>query len=552
MALSTIQTFFLDSNEDKTKFLQNIAYLKEHFGAMKPISDALNSINNVSSTILSPALKNISENDFTLLNEKVSYILGAAKKLNQTSSSDLQGKLGYLSLLASTVAFNFALKPMVVNEQNQNFLIKVISAAKNAYQFIDHYYLDGIQKDPYLKKLRTKVFNLYYSYFKLASNRQLLCHEIAFHIERKNKKAKLFGGRFNGFLISNNQSEHTSHIDPECLSKLYTEMQQLKLGNKPRTQFIVFAAGKIGHVLTFDVNYDQQKKQFEIISMESAEQILQWKILNALTEKLKTDSENYEILSIQCKIQKNYNGCPVYALSLANESSKLSFSEIKNGKYSKAQNIDEIRFYNGDSYLYLKDLSQLDNVTWLPVEALGLKAILIGQSTTEIQDKLAKLQYPDSEKIMKNWNKAYEVDVKNQKTYYDYHEYSLKMKFSNSPYGGLTLKSVLDKVKANPDEVVDEDLALRRLASGFSPYREMEYLVSELEKRNELERLSKKGGKQNLSPLHWSIIKGQESRACLLLSKGSTIDSAAKDYFEKSTFKKFKENPYLNERLKKS
>ena len=561
MAINTNLKIYLNTDADQREFESAINHLRQKIGSKEmTISTSLDRIQAKAASLLKDGMDSVTVEALEELNSDVNtIIIKGSKIIRYGQEIYTEGKLGYLCLLVNIVTDHLLKRRGFAIESNLTLLQKIGRYSKDAYQNLEFLFANGIQQDPYARPLRTRVFKSLLEYSMKAPDQQLFPEEVLFHIERKNTKARQFGGTFNGKLIVNHESENMVKMDLNCIKKLHTEMQSIKSGKEPRTQFIVFVCGNNGHVIPFDVAYNQKDKQFEIICIESASQKLQYDCLNALIPIMEENSEKFQIVALQCRIQKNKQGCSVYSIALANESSKLSFSELKNYKpqLQKTEQ-DGIVFYNNAGKdPSLKDLSSLKNVTWVPVAALGLKAILMGQSTSEIKQRLEQIKHPKMDDTMQNWFKAFDVNQEKQKSYFNYHEFSLKQKFLKTPFQGLTVESVFEKVRAKQGEEVNEDLALRRLAAGFGPYREMEFLVLELEKRNELKRLDTPGGTKSKSrtPLHLAIINGNVSRACLLVSKGAKTDipdddkKTAKDYFENSTFKLMAQNLYLKQQF---
>lgn len=480
-----------------------------------------------------------------------------------TADAAIRKDLGYLLLLMCIATNNTLFNPARFNfEKITQENVKSIEATQTilseSYTFIDFHCRD-IDQDPYLLSLKASIFNNICFFREKFGLNAISKDELLFHIERKNQKSKDFQLPFNGKLIDNVKSCHITTIDPVCIQTLLAEIGEIATENMPRTQFMVRIFGRIGHILGIDVSYNATAKRLELICVDSAAVKYQWEFLKELTQVLNQLPITYQIIAIQSRLQKSAIGCPIYTLILCNELSKTSFSAIrKTDQTLQKKECLKIVFYdsNQSHNPSLAELPVLSNVSWFPVTVLGKKAIMIGQSSTEMRERLATLyDEKNVEEIMSNWSKLYEFDFAKQKTYYEYHRQSLKMKYQNTPFLHLSEENTLSKLKSKPDEKMTKDLALRRQAAGNGPLCEMEYLISLLEAQNQLEDLNIKGGIKQKTPLHWAISTGHTQRACLILSKGARSDipdideKTAKDYFKESKVSQLKDNAYLKRKM---
>lgn len=564
-ALSTVSDpmIFLDSTQDRTFFDSRFQELQHTYGSLKfltateTIGTILERFKTLSEVALQKSEVSLSEKNFMQLVEDVLTITKMIHShLEKKVDSSTQGNMAYLAFLACVVGSRVLNQPALSDSKSGQCLQEIWKRYTGMYDLVELHYLEGLKENAYLQSLRSRVFaNIRYNSEKFQEI-ALTKKEIQFHIDRKNKKAQEFGGSFHGKLIDHQDSERSTQIEPECVKKVYEEILTIRSETSPRTQMIVYPLGSYGHVCAFDIGYNADRQVIEMISLESARSKFQWDFLKALTDMLQENGLNYEIAAIQTRLQKNFDGCPVFALLLAEESSKLSFASLKTcSPEIQAAEFKKIFFNNvfGED-LILSQQPPLKNVTWLPVSVLGTKAVLMGQSTQEIEENLKQIQGIDAKKVMEEWFKFYECHREAKQSYYNYHLNSMTSKFRGIPFDGLTVKKIFEKLKAKPEEVMNEGLALRRQAAGYGPLREMEFFISILEKHKALDRLNIQGGAQERTPLHWAIVQGKVSRACLLLSKGAQSDlpdkqgKTAKDYF-KTASEPMRSNSYLQKLL---
>jgi hypothetical protein len=463
----------------------------------------------------------------------------------------IKASVGHLLLLISALANN-TLHHLVQNNKN-NFTTAYIeqedaiaAIGTDTYNLADLYCEKGIDQDAHLVHLRKQLFACQ----KQWAPDNMSDEELEFHIQRKNAQAKEYKNTYNGFLISNRDGCHTTILDQVCLEKLSAQISLIAAGKRPRTQFIIRIYGCVGHGLVIDVAYNPNLKRLEIICVESAAVWHQWVILNEVTRRL---TGEYKILAIQSQLQKNLVGCLTFCIALSSELSKTNFSKLN--QFDQV-NPNELIFQDADT---IRPYSPIQHVKWIPLTALGKKAITMGQSTSEMEKRLRSIfSRSEAETIVKECALYYNFVQDKQKTYYDHRRHSLSLKFQQTPFADLSLEKLLNDIKNTPSEVVSIDVALRRLAAGKKPVRQFKYLLSVLEEKGDLKLLNTRGGKEERTPLHWAIIFGKTKRAVLLLRKGAetTIpdksELTAVDYFKTTKHAELKDNAYLQERLNKN
>ena len=455
--------------------------------------------------------------------------------------TSVKANVACLLLLVASVANNtlFHYEQLPNREYQAAQASTILETLNTVYNIADLRCEEGINNDPTLFNLRKRIFEC----LRCWEPDNMSNEELDFHIQRKNANSKTFNNPFNGFLINNLEGYHTNIIDEVCLQKITDQIALIVAGKKPRTQFIVRIYGSTGHGLVIDVSYNADRKKLEIICVDPTTVRSQWNVINELTKRLHID---YEILAIQAKLQKNFVGCLTFCIALSSELSKTSFSQLNKNKPVDPKTIVFREPEYANSYQPIK------NVKWIPVTALGKKAITMAQSTTEMEQHLTALfNKKQAQEIVSESALLYGFDHDQQKTYYDHRRTSLKLKFEQQSFADLSVEKVLSKLKNNPSEHVPIDLALRRLAAGLRPIRELHYLLTVLENEGKLDQLNVRGGKDEKTPLHWAIEKGKLKRAQLLLSKKAKSDipdkkgESAKDYFAKTSHQELRANPYL-------
>lgn len=364
--------------------------------------------------------------------------------------------------------------------------------------------------------------------------------ELEYHIRRKNKTSLLNKTHFHAECIYNPNSFTTALIDSKCITGLISKMDRIRLGQQSRTQFIVYPDG-LHHALVVDVAWNKTQNRFEIICIESTNINIQHMFLvafeSALIQNIRQhirtylETLKYKIIGIQADLQKNESSCVTFALALSREVSKTSFAELE-----KMQSITQPLFLMPNGLEPLQNL----NITWLPVTALGLKAVLMGQSFTDMQKNLTTF-YPKKPQEVKrlinmvkqryqlNGDHFNSVDDKDHaKSYIHHRREALRKQTQVNPVSDLSIELICKKSGAT-----SHDHALR-ICAKEGPAREFKFLLDNLPK----EDIHKIGLESKRNALHFAYIGNKPARAQLLIDKKAdqnAIDNYGKiprDYYK--------------------
>lgn len=415
------------------------------------------------------------------------------------------------------------------------------------YEFAEYYYHEVIVQNDFLKKFKEKLFHkLFPIRFPLKLSK-FSPRQLQFHLLRKKQLQQARGGVYNGQMVINPESTFLFQIDPKCIEILSTSIAEIHQAKKPRTQHIVYVHGhENAHSLCIDAEKNPQTGQIEMLCMESAFVYSQWHFLQKLTEKLSTQRIPYHIYACQAGIQKSPNHCILFAFVLSGEIAKVSYDSLR-----KVKPLDDLEFVHTwrvgtNKRIKLSELPKLCSVTWLPVTAFGEKIIKMGQSITEMRKRWLLLD-PNEKAVdakIEELQKLYEIDREKKFYYMEHRLVSLFMKFMKTPGKDLDETQIFKKLKKDPKEPITRALALRRLAAGQGPKRDMDFLIQRM---TTLE-INEQGQGSGKTALHWSLAKGHLNRALLLLehkANASIQDSSgqsAKTAFDTSPLNK---NPHL-------
>lgn len=340
--------------------------------------------------------------------------------------------------------------------------------------------------------------------------------ELQFHIDRKNLLAAQKQSGFHGELIFNQDTFSQHHIDMMVLAKLVAKIQAIKHQTQPRTQFIVDVLGN-GHAMLVDVGYNSTNQTVEILCVEPSclgyQATFLEKLLVALTQ---ADVTTRDVIAIQTNLLKDYNNCYTFSLALGSAISQVPFS-----RFQQQPLVAQPQLLCGDK---ITSLPATPEVTWRDVTALGKKIVMMGQSFTEMKINLRKLFPTMEEKIIDGYIRdlkaSYSLNenvfaLPDQEShtlsYIHSRRHSLRQRASDNPYADLQAEFILAKMKAtSPGQ------ALRRLAAGFGPSRELMYLLSE--KPEVINEISETTGK---SALHFAYENNKLGRAFHLQKAGA-------------------------------
>ncbi len=270
--------------------------------------------------------------------------------------------------------------------------------------------------------------------------------ELQYHIARKNQLSKSSKGTYHAEVIFNQDISHFYSIDVEVLNKLLKQVKQIKEGRQPRTQFIVDVLGQ-GHAMLVDIGYSVTKNKLEVICVEPACLVFQANFLKSFLSGVASNQlGDVDVIAIQSELLKDYSSCYVFSLALSGEVSKLSFDEVKKGK-----TVSQPKFTNGyEEFL----LEPMNGVLWKDISALGVKVIMMGQSTTLMKHKLLTLFPNQAEKVdnvIKDLLSDYHLEdkifvlpdeVEKKKSYIHARRYSLRQKLSQAHVSSTVVKAL--------------------------------------------------------------------------------------------------------------
>ncbi len=333
--------------------------------------------------------------------------------------------------------------------------------------------------------------------------------ELEYHVARKNKQNQEYGGSYHGEVLYNMDVSNQLIINPLVIATLLERCHEIRFKQQPRTQFIVDINGQ-GHANVLDIGFNHETQKFEIISIEPAKVTGQ---LYFIIEFIKKLGSNHDIVAIQADLLKDTSSCYTFSLALSSQVAKMSFDSLK-----KCESIA--------TPLCLEGL----HIEWKSVTTLGQKVVMMGQSQTEMKQRLKTLLPQETEqkiaKMVSDHIAMYQLEgpqvtladePADKKSYIHARRHHLKQRTKQNPYSELSVEDILTKTKAKtPDQ------ALRRLACGYGAKEWMEIL---LEKHPE--SVDKPNGSGETA-LYWAYQKQKASRARLLVKKGAKQENVIK------------------------
>jgi hypothetical protein len=346
--------------------------------------------------------------------------------------------------------------------------------------------------------------------------------EIQFHLDRKNKLAQQRNSQYHGELIYNPKAVTQHQIDQHVLTALIEKIERIKNKQQPRTQFIVDIIGK-GHAIVLDVSYDSLTNQIQMINIEPACLSFQAAFLEQLTTALKKRGLKPTTIAIQTGLLKDFNSCYTFSFALCSVVSQLSFATLLNEKEIPQP-----------GFLHISDritTDKVSGVSWRDVSVLGEKAVMMGQSFSEMRENLLKL-FPEKTKevdgMISDMKKSYGMGKTlptcskaeaHEESYIHLKRQSLRQKTKEDPYADITLAGILERMN-----VKTPGMALRRLASGFGRSRDMKFLIN-----SHPEVINEKSEKTGRTALHFAYANNKLSRAYHLKKGGASQDILDKE-----------------------
>lgn len=358
-----------------------------------------------------------------------------------------------------------------------NTVQKKIFLARSTFKRIDSYpvqYQDPILEQQLISLKRVLLQKIYILECLYIPD-TLGFKELQFHIDRKNALAKVKQTPYSAELIYHFDAYQQHAVDQVVVTKLIERMRLIKDEQLPRTQFIIDVLG-VGHAMVIDVALNKHTGSLDMICVDSACLGFQADFLKQLLSGLAAQGMvNTRTVAIQTGLLKDYHSCYTLSLALSSELAKHTVDHLLADEAIPQPTF--LRSHGSSAE------SALANVHWRDVTALGKKVVMMGQSFTEMKTNLLKM-FPQDTKIVdgmiRDLKNAYGMGEKldslgtatHEKSYSHLKRASLRQKTTQNPYADLTTSKVLTKV--NSTEI---DQALRRLAAGFGPCRDMRFLV---------------------------------------------------------------------------
>ncbi|MCS5710785.1 hypothetical protein [Candidatus Berkiella aquae] len=442
--------------------------------------------------------------------------------LNDPAQQQCFGDLCLLHTIFTyeSIAALYSHAPLASNltVKERSALIKALDITRAGFKRADRYQLPlsdealNIELTAFKQKLLNQFYRLESCYHPNAFDFK----EMQFHIERKNNLSRQRQGKFHAELIFNQQTHTQRKIDQTVLQSLLKKIQSIHNALQPRTQFIVDILGQ-GHAMVLDVSKNVETQCLEIICAEPACLAYQAQFLENLLLELNKAQISTAVIAIQTNLLKDYNSCYTFSLALSGEISKLTFAEL-----AKKDPVAQPCFLRNRDQVVLPPI---EGVTWRDVTALGEKAVMMGQSFTEMKGNLLKLNSGQTKKVdtlIADLKMLYALpptafaSPDNQEQQYSYihaRRHSLRQRASDDLYSDLNVEAVLAKMKTTlPGQ------ALRRFASGFGSKRQMAFLMEKYPVV--LDEISETTGR---TALHFAYANHKLSRAHLLEQAGASL-----------------------------
>ncbi len=411
-----------------------------------------------------------------------------------------------------------------MNEEERLLVNKAILIARQSFKRIDTspitYANPVIAQE--MAVLKQKLLHKLYVLECLYHPNAFGFKEMQFHLNRKNTLSRERQSGYHGELIFNPNAFTQHQIDQQVLQALIEKIERIKNKQQPRTQFIVDILG-IGHAMVLDVVYDSIKDQVQIINVEPACMSFQATFLKQLIAGLKNRKINPATIAIQTGLLKDYHSCYTFSYALSSVVSQLSFATLL-----EAKEIPQPDFLHIGERI---TTDKVANVAWRDVSALGKKAVMMGQSFSEMKENLLKLfpgKLQEVEGMIKDLKQSYGMGKilrysiqteAHEGSYIHLKRHSLRQKTKADPYADITVASVLERMN-----VKTPGMALRRLASGFGRSRDLVFLS-----KIHPEVLDEQSEKTGKTALHFAYDKGKLNRAYHLEKAGASLTIEDKD-----------------------
>lgn len=468
--------------------------------------------------------------------------------------------ISYYLLLSSILSYNAI---VLDREFNDGLNVKALLESVDKWMFLlESEHLQHVQDPQFhvLHRLFLSKFYQFKSQLTLEATSLLLPHdELDMHVKRKNEHAQALGSPYSGMVIFKHDSSKIATVDSDNVERLIAALQNLQ-STKTRQQILFYPNQLTGPVELFDAVWDEKRLVFNIIHVHSACSSQQYELLRQLQKRLESLQIPYQILACQADIQhQGQDSSAIVSYSLSGILSHLSFNKLVHSPFVCAQPV----FYD---YIHAtgKQCSNLDNVTWFKIQALGKKAVLMANPRTQeqYQTMLGRLAtivpQQDIPKVITSFCKKYRVQIDpskpNLRHYVQDLRQRLRKRAQGEPFFGLTLENVMAQLETDkPGQ------AMRRAAAGLTDVDSFDFLLEKFSALsldanpiNEADLIADKG----FRPLHLSLKEDLATRAVKLLKSHAEpyLEDAhhqtAVDVFEaKESDSKVKTNPELRKFL---
>lgn len=384
---------------------------------------------------------------------------------------------------------------------------------------------EAIEQDPYLEKThRILLENFIEAKKELQPQDTMLEPEdLNFLIEQKNTIAKQMNRETLASVIYTPEIKWAQRLNPSALAELLQIIQELRTGSKSRQQVALYLSHAAGHAIVLDISMNPDKEKLEIIALESTNNWQFMDVLQKITDALTEAHIKHDIIACQTNLQKDGMSCTAYVLCFMSLLAKTSFHELS----QKAELFRTQPECLVSSQLGLRSLPTIPHVRWLDVTAFGKKAVMMGQSFAQMRSDLQRL-FPslaskELEKMMSELKRRYDIDGKEICSYIDYKRRQFKAIALEQPFKYISWETIAKKLTGPSQIAPTQEVALRRLAAGFGPVQELEYMISSMQG---LSLSCPDSGENGYTPLHHAVKNSKEKRTFLLLNAGADPDIA--------------------------
>lgn len=442
-------------------------------------------------------------------------------------------------------------------------IVLLQDALSNWVTLLECFHLDHNQEPEY-EQLRKLFIKRYIDFTKKLKNdpafidalpthmrSEFSLQELTYHTQQMQARAIERGFAFNPHILQASP-ERLYLASPSAINALMNVIKKCTRGVQcgKRAQIFFYYNEPNGNIDIFDVCYDRDKNQIEIVNVHSGNSPVQYHLLKKLSALLHNSKLDFKLYACQADFGELQQAPALYALRLSLLLAKKNVASLAAYKTSMPTFQDST----------LKDTLMLEeslpDVTWFSIRALGHKAILLYSSLEKIRGLLPKI----FEKYQEQYglSAAAADDPDTLYTYADDYRKRLAYDFQlHSPFKGLSLDSIKKKLHAENDGQV-----VRRAAAGHSTMREFTFLMAHFKAQANQTSLHLPARMGEYTPLQWALREQKATRAALLLNatpftseelaEKSKEGKSAYDYFAEATAdSSIKQNAVLARCLKR-